>query len=478
MFLFADKSSNVYQVSPEFYRKLLLENVTKDYTIVEPETAKDIDEEAQCIASELKLADRIECHSDAPAFITVKDHKENFHNNTKCRLINPAKSQIGIISKQILQTNNKKLREITGLNQWQSTKEVISWFNNIRDKPSRSLLQLDIVEYYPSISEDLLNKAFKFAENSGAPFTEQQKEIIRHSRRSILFTNSTPDGDDKPWQKTKNPDFDVTMGAPDGAEVCELVGLYILDELRRAIPNMNFGLYRDDGLAEHKKMRGQVLEKISQKITKLFETFGLKITIQTNMQQVDFLDVTFRLSTEDFKPYKKPNNRLLYVNTSSNHPPTVIKQIPIGINTRLSNISSTEQHFDDAKTDYQTALETSGHNYKLTYQPPRNKTSKKIHRRNIIWYNPPFSLGVKTNVGKKFLELVSTHFPKNHPLHPIFNRNTLKISYSCTKNFKQIIQSHNKKVLSKKKAPNNQKNMQLPKKQERCMSTGRSLHPI
>ena len=118
------------------------------------------------------------------------------------------------------------------------------------------------MEYYPSISEDLLNKAFKFAENSGAPFTEQQKEIIRHSRRSILFTNSTPDGDAKHWQKTKNPDFDVTMGAPDGAEVCELVGLYILDELRRAIPNMNFGLYRDDGLAEHKKMRCQKLEKI------------------------------------------------------------------------------------------------------------------------------------------------------------------------------------------------------------------------
>ena len=43
------------------------------------------------------------------------------------------------------------------------------------------------------------------------------------------------------------------MGAPDGAELCEFVGLYLLHEVKNGIPDINLGLYRDDGLATHKK---------------------------------------------------------------------------------------------------------------------------------------------------------------------------------------------------------------------------------
>ena len=83
-----------------------------------------------------------------------------------------------------------------------------------------------------------------------------------------MFAKSTKEGETKTWQKTTNPKFDVTMGAPDGAEVCELVGLCILDVPRQKVPEMNFGLYRDDGLAEHPKMNGQTLEKISKEYGK------------------------------------------------------------------------------------------------------------------------------------------------------------------------------------------------------------------
>ena len=151
----------------------------------------------------------------------------------------------------------------------------------------------------------------------------------------------------------------------------------------------------------------------------------------------------------------------------SNHPPTVLKQIPIGINTRLSTISSNKEHFDKAKEPYQKALNESEHDFTLEFKPtePRNPRRNK-NKRNILWYNPPFNLATKTNIGKKFLQLVSDHFPKNHPLHPICNRNTLKLSYSTTRNLKQIIQSHNQKILSqfkkageeKTKACNCQKN--------------------
>ena len=45
----------------------------------------------------------------------------------------------------------------------------------------------------------------------------------------------------------------------------------------------------------------------------------------------------------------------------------------------------------------------------------KEKKNKEKRKRNIIWFNPPFSLGVKTNVGKKFLALVDKHFPKKTP---------------------------------------------------------------
>ena len=54
---------------------------------------------------------------------------------------------------------------------------------------------------------------------------------------------------------------------------------------------------------------------------------------------------------------------------------------------------------------------------------------------------------VKTNLGRKFLLVVDKCFPKNHPLNKIFNRHTLKLSYSCMPNMKAVISSHNKNML-------------------------------
>ena len=65
----------------------------------------------------------------------------------------------------------------------------------------------------------------------------------------------------------------------------------------------------------------------------------------------------------------------------------------------------------------------------------------------IIWFNPPFSKNVQTNIGREFLNLIEKCFPPNHKLRKLFNRNNLKLSYSCTPNIKQIIDGHNKKIL-------------------------------
>ena len=65
----------------------------------------------------------------------------------------------------------------------------------------------------------------------------------------------------------------------------------------------------------------------------------------------------------------------------------------------------------------------------------------------IIWHNPPYSPNIKTNIGKTFLNLIKKHFPKTNKLQ-IFNKNTVKISYSCMSNISSIISGHNKNLLN------------------------------
>ena len=102
------------------------------------------------------------------------------------------------------------------------------------------------------------------------------------------------------------------------------------------------------------------------------------------------------------------------------------------------------------KKEYTEALKNSGYkNFELKFNPEK-QTPKQNRKRKIIWFNPPFNKNVSTNIGKQFLNLIKKHFPPENKLHKIFNRNTLKLSYSCTKNMGSIIKNHNKKVISTK----------------------------
>ena len=159
------------------------------------------------------------------AFISLKDHKENFQNNPKCWLINPAKSHSGKISKSILDKINTNLRLILNVNQWRNTQNAIEWFGSIEEKTRHSFISFDIVDFYPSISENLLDQALSWASNL-ADISDEDISIVKHARKPFLFNRG------KPWIKSNNSNlFDVTMGSYDGAEICELVGLFILNNL-------------------------------------------------------------------------------------------------------------------------------------------------------------------------------------------------------------------------------------------------------
>ena len=168
--------------------------------------------------------------------------------------------------------------------------------------------------------------------------------LINQLRRTLLFYEKTP------WvKKAGSEDFDVPMGCFDGAEVCELVGTFIFNKLKNVFQNSTFGLYRDDGLAVIKGLSGPEIERLKKNSVTTFKDCGLNITIEANLLTVNYLDVTFDLRKGIYLPYRKPDNPPVYINSCSNYPPTVIKQLLKSISKRLSDLSSNEEIFTNQK---------------------------------------------------------------------------------------------------------------------------------
>ena len=119
----------------------------------------------------------------------------------------------------MLQNINRQVRDKTNLQQWQSTGQAIEWFKNIKNKGQKEFIQCDIESFYPTISEALLEDSIDFARNY-TYISETTKETIMNARKTILVN------DVNTWQKVDSL-FDVAMGANDGAEIAELVGLKI-----------------------------------------------------------------------------------------------------------------------------------------------------------------------------------------------------------------------------------------------------------
>ena len=242
------------------------------------------------------------------------------------------------------------------------------------------------------------------------------------------------------------------MGSFHGAEVCDLIGLYLLDKINTATGLSSIGLYRDDGLGVIDQTSGTHRERLKKKIIKTFKDTGFKITIEIGSTSTEFLDISLNLLTDYYQVYSKPNTKIIYVNKNSNHPPTVRKQLPKMIQNRLVKISKNESAFNSTKSIFQAAINKADYNYKLKFNEAQESTNKN-RQRKCIYYNPPFCQSVKTKIGTRFIELIDKHFGPNHPYHKIFNRKNLKLSYCCVPNIKSIISGHNKKLLNMNNDP-------------------------
>ena len=161
------------------------------------------------------------------------------------------------------------------------------------------------------------------------------------------------------------------------------MGLYLLDILTKEFGHDKIGLYRDYRLGCSQSLSVPESEKVKKKLWKSFRQSELSINVEWNLQISDFFDVIFDLRTDKSYPYRKDNNQLLYINKKSNHPPIIIKQIPSMVSRRISDVSCNKEYF-------------------------HNK-----------------------------------HFLQHHKYHKLFNRNNVKISYSCMQNMVSVIRNHN-----------------------------------
>ena len=138
-------------------------------------------------------------------------------------------------------------------------------------------MKFDIVELYPSISEQLLNDALDFGKKYVNITDEEVKNYFQNAAKSILIDQ------DEIWIKnkknnSKNPLFDTTMGGRHGVEICELTGLFLLNGLKSIIPSLKYGLYRDDGIVAINKNTSCVeVEKVKKKLHNYAKTLGIKI---------------------------------------------------------------------------------------------------------------------------------------------------------------------------------------------------------
>lgn len=110
------------------------------------------------------------------------------------------------------------------------------------------------------------------------------------------------------------------------------------------------------------------------------------------------------------QPYTETNKTLQRVHGQGNHLPNTT--------------------FEQATHPKQKALNESGYQYTLQYEPTRTNKRKNRRRSEILWYNPPLSKNFSTNIGQRFLSLVN----KDYELSKIFIRNTIEICYSCMNN--------------------------------------------
>ena len=114
---FADKTTSIYRLTREEHEKILNDSITATYKKASNNIKKKINPVGKQVLRNNKVLKRMQTNRENNCFISLKDYKEKFQNNPTVRLINPAKNELGKISKVILYRINKNIWEKLQFNQ-------------------------------------------------------------------------------------------------------------------------------------------------------------------------------------------------------------------------------------------------------------------------------------------------------------------------------------------------------------------------
>ena len=142
------------------------------------------------------------------------------------------------------------------------------------------------------------------------------------------------------------------MGTYDGAEICEIVGMFMLSLLSKTFSSNNIGFYI---VMTDSQFLGTLVDNKRKNFKKKKKWFkkdnGLQIIIKCNLKIVDYLDVTLNLTDGTYRLFHKHNEETTFIHVESDHPLQIVKKIPRSIEKRLFNLSSTKGIFENSK-DY------------------------------------------------------------------------------------------------------------------------------
>ena len=179
----ADKFTNIYKMSKEDYHKHLRNNITTTYKNSNRNRVNDINLDAKIFLQKLEIDDRVEKTQETEAFLTRKDHKEGFQDALSFCLINSSKSDIGKISKSLLDTRDENILKQSNLNQWKNTAQVITWSKDFKSKNAPSFVNFNV--------ENLSKDAISYAKTI-TNINDDQLSIIMQSKKTLLFNNNEP----------------------------------------------------------------------------------------------------------------------------------------------------------------------------------------------------------------------------------------------------------------------------------------------
>ena len=255
------------------------------------------------LVKEITRIEKFLKYSKLDAFVTVKDHKRNFPSKIKVRILNPSKNTIDKVSKNVIEKISIQIKTKSQLTQWKNSDEVTAWFDKMNCKTEKCFIK----NYYLSITEKHLENAVNFAKTY-ISISDEDIKMIKHTCKSILtYDNNT-------WiKKNQETSFDVPMGSYFGAELCDHIGLYILNHLQNLYDPKQIGLCRDAELAIIKRPNNQQLEKLKKNTIKCFKNIGFDITISVGTNKCNFLDLTLDLSNNLYMPYRKENACIKYI---------------------------------------------------------------------------------------------------------------------------------------------------------------------